>query len=616
MFKKQLAKYDVISFDIFDTAILRYVATPQDIFKLIEKGYELKGFANLRKQIEKELRLEYSKTEISIEQIYEKLSPYYENHDLMEIEIELEKCLTTVNPQVFDFYKEALNQNKKIVFTSDMYLPYEVIETILRSNGYEVFDYLFVSSTHQTSKHLGGLYHKVKAQYPNAKILHFGDNLYSDILMARKNGITPFYIKRKKIPNSLEFMSVVYKMTNQHLEFNSFWERLGYEKVGLAYYGFMKWIIEQLECDKPEKVLFLSRDGYIMHQLYEKMSGKLPNEYVYVSRKALSFPLLKTPLEMVEYYVGYDLISFENFLEIISLDVHQYEQELRQLKIDIQATISGEIEKNQLISFLDLIWEDIKCLQEIQHNRILNYIKDSIGEAHQIAIVDLGWKGTIQYFLEQYLKEINSDITVKGYYLGIGTKNPRMKQGYSCYLFDKGQRVADHVKLKYGATIIEYFFSAPHGTVTGYNEDMKPNLKQDDRLNQQFQHLTLIHQGAFKFIDQLISMKNMLDLYELSPQQATDLMFKVISNPTEEEVIYLSDLYHSDTVDDIVLKKIVDQNKINQSLKKGDYKKAINQIYWPTGYVSRLKGKFLLKKVVSLFIKSYTYISYKREGAK
>ena len=613
---KKIDKYDVISFDIFDTAILRYVAKPQDIFELIEKKFNLKDFTTKRKQIEKDLRGENPTTEITIEQIYEKLGQFYEEKDLMKIEVELEKRLTIVNPQVFHIYKESLKQNKKIVFTSDMYLPYEVIETILRSNGYEIFDKLFVSSAHQTSKHLGGLYKKVKDEYPNAKILHFGDNLYSDIVMARKNGITPYYIKKNKVSTSLEFTSVVHKMANQPLQFNSFWERLGYEKVGLAYYGFMSWIIAQLEYEMPQKVLFLSRDGYIMHQLYEKMGGKLPNEYVYVSRKALSFPLLKTPLEMVDYYLGYDLISYENFFEIIHLNVDKYGSELQHFKIDTQSTISGEVKKEQLISFLSLIWEDIKCLQEIQHARILNYIKKSVGDAQQLAIIDLGWKGTIQFFLEQYLQEINSDIKVKGYYLGIGTKNPRMKQDYSCYLFDRGQLIADHAKLKHGATIIEYFFSAPHGTVTGYNEAMKPNLKQDIRLTKQFRNLTLIHQGAFQFIEQLMSMKDLVSLYELSPQQATHLMFKIISNPTKEEVCYLSNLYHSDTVDDILLKKIVDQEKINESFKCGDLKCAINQIYWPTGYVSRLKGKFIFKKMVTCFIKIYTYVSYKREAIK
>ncbi|MDB8542325.1 hypothetical protein PNU79_09980 [Turicibacter sanguinis] len=614
--KKQIAKYDVVSFDIFDTAILRYVSMPQDIFRLIENSYKLEGFTELRKQIEKELRLENSKSEISIEQIYVKLTDYYKQSDLMQIEIELEKRLTTVNPDVFDIYQEALNQKKKIIFTSDMYLPYEVIESILFSNGYSSYDKLFVSSVHQTSKHLGGLYQKVKETYPDTKILHFGDNLYSDILMAKKNGITPYYIKRKKVSNSLEFRDVVQKVLKKDITFDSFWERLGYEKVGLAYYGFMRWIISQLEIQKPEKVLFLSRDGFIMHQLYEKMGGELPNEYVYVSRKALSFPLLNTAAEMVEYYLGYDLITYENFFEIISLDITIYTKQLSDLKINSEDLISTELEKEKLVLFLDLVWKDIKILQDVQHTRILNYLKNCVGHVKQLAVIDLGWKGTIQYFLEQYLNEINPEIKVKGYYLGIGTKNPRMKQEYSCYLFDKGKLISDHAKLKYGATIIEHLFSAPHGTVTGYNEQMKPNLKQDNRLNQQFQNLNLIHQGAFKLIEQLISLEDVLSLYQLTPQQATDSMFKMISNPTPEEVRYLSDLYHSDTVDDIVLKKIVDRDKISKCFKNREYKTGVKQIYWPTGYVSYLKGQFILKKMVSLFIKSYTYLAYKREVAK
>ena len=616
MLKKQIDKYDVISFDIFDTAILRYVSRPQDIFKLIEKAYSLDDFTTKRRQVELELRQEFSQKEITIEQIYEKLGQLYNRDELMKIEIELEKRLTTVNPTIFDVYQKALNQNKKVIFTSDMYLPYEVIEEILNSNGYTQYDQLFVSSSYETSKHLGGLYQKVKEHYPNCKIIHFGDNLYSDIIMARKNGITPYYVKKEKIKSSENIEKFISKVTNSSNGWETFWEKIGFEKIGLAYYGFVRWIISELNKQQPDKVLFLSRDGFIMHQLYQKMSNKYPNQYVYVSRKALSFPLLKSAREMVDYYLGYDVITYQNFFDIISLDLNEYELKLKQFEIDTSALILNHVAREKLVLFLESIWKDINQLQEEQHKRILKYIRQSVGYAKNLAIVDLGWKGTIQNFIEQYLNEIDSDIQVKGYYLGIGTKNPRMKQEYQCYLFDKGELVADHAKLKYGATIIEYFFSAPHGTVRGYSKDLGPMLKQDKRLEEQFQNLKLIHKGALKFIEAILPYEDLLQLYELSPQKATELMFNIISNPTQEEVKHLSALYHSDTVDDVVLKKIVDSAKIKNYFNKGKIKEAINQIYWPTGYVSQFRTGFLLKPVVAVFIKIYTYISHQREVAK
>lgn len=42
--KSEILKYDVISFDIFDTLLLRPFIKPTDLFWYIETKYNIKGF--------------------------------------------------------------------------------------------------------------------------------------------------------------------------------------------------------------------------------------------------------------------------------------------------------------------------------------------------------------------------------------------------------------------------------------------------------------------------------------------------------------------------------------------------------------------------------------------
>ena len=43
---KQIEKYDVVSFDIFDTLLKRNVKKPTDIFRYMEKKYQKECFFN------------------------------------------------------------------------------------------------------------------------------------------------------------------------------------------------------------------------------------------------------------------------------------------------------------------------------------------------------------------------------------------------------------------------------------------------------------------------------------------------------------------------------------------------------------------------------------------
>lgn len=131
---KDLMAYDVISFDIFDTLILRPFAKPTDLFMVVGNKLKIIDFMRIRIEAEKVARDEAmvlkGNHEVSIYEIYEKVSrktgiDVQKGVDA-EFETEMEFCFA--NPYMKRVYDLLNDQGKKIILTSDMYLPADMME--------------------------------------------------------------------------------------------------------------------------------------------------------------------------------------------------------------------------------------------------------------------------------------------------------------------------------------------------------------------------------------------------------------------------------------------------------------------------------------------------------
>ena len=169
-FAYQLMPYDVISFDIFDTAIFRKVDMPNDVFALMAVEIGHGDFVNVRKTAENVARERKEASEgtreVTLAQIYDVLAEDYGiDRALMDKEIRLELMLSTVNPYIFQMYKELLKMKKTIIFTSDMYLPQQTIEQILQKNGYTDYERLYLSNSYKLRKGDGTLQRVILNDY-------------------------------------------------------------------------------------------------------------------------------------------------------------------------------------------------------------------------------------------------------------------------------------------------------------------------------------------------------------------------------------------------------------------------------------------------------------------
>ena len=124
--KQKLDNADIISFDIFDTLLLRPYVNPNDLFYHIEKVYNIAGYAKARQKAEQNAWDKYriNKEDITLDEIYLEIEDKYKKYKTIEIEFEITTSIS--NEEMYDVYKYALDKNKTIIFTSDMYLPKKV----------------------------------------------------------------------------------------------------------------------------------------------------------------------------------------------------------------------------------------------------------------------------------------------------------------------------------------------------------------------------------------------------------------------------------------------------------------------------------------------------------
>lgn len=315
---KEIVAHEIISFDIFDTLLMRTVLYPEDVFALMEKKSQIIGFCAWRIQTERELNREAGVP--TLEQIYrvlvlKSLITMECAATLLKLELQIEKSVLIARNDVVAMMRFAIANGKRVFLISDMYLSKKVISDILLTLGITGYEGIFVSAEYQTAKSQD-LYEKFKQCVNGASYLHIGDNADIDVTYANMHGIDGFrvYSARdmaeisvfKEIlgkANSLDerilvgiFLAEVFNspFTLAHSDGRPVISNgydLGFLFLGPILTAFMVWLIHEIH-NTYDWILFSARDGYIFHKMYQLIKKQyadkcLPKDhYFYISRLA------------------------------------------------------------------------------------------------------------------------------------------------------------------------------------------------------------------------------------------------------------------------------------------------------------------------------------------
>lgn len=206
LLRKYIIKYfNTISFDIFDTLLIRNVNDPRDIFKIVGNKYfqsDVDAFVRNRIEAEKQARKFEQEGEVSLSQIYNVLKEKYPNIYLSDVQIYEENVeieLISIRKNVADLYYDAIRNHKKVYLITDMYLSENIIKKMLIKCGINEYDRLYISNIYKMTKKTGSLFDKFinDNKIICKKHLHIGDSFKSDFIEARKKKMKSLLVYRK-----------------------------------------------------------------------------------------------------------------------------------------------------------------------------------------------------------------------------------------------------------------------------------------------------------------------------------------------------------------------------------------------------------------------------------
>lgn len=433
---------DVVSFDIFDTLIFRPFSAPVDLFSILGEKLEILDFKNIRIMQEQLARLDHFEKngnyEVSLADIWNRIEREVgiSAEAGMRQELELEKTLCYANPKMLKLYDSVRQAKKTIVITSDMYLTSDILRDLLHKNGYSGFKEIYVSSEYGASKAEGSLFEILKKKYQGKKILHIGDNAVSDIENAHKAGLETFYYENVN-KHSIEFRaydmsaligSAYRGVVNNHIYCGvqpySVEYEYGYIYGGLFVLGYCAFIHDYCTKNHVEKVLFLSRDGDILKQVYEKLYPD--DEVVYAFLSRLSVTKLMGRFNKFDYYrrfIFHKVNQGYTVQQILkSMELEEYgEQILKDSNISQEDKLTNK-NASELKALIENRFDLVKKKYDIQIKGAKKYYDSILKNTSKVAAVDIGWAGSGALSLDYLVNKVwNISCDIIGIVAGTNT---------------------------------------------------------------------------------------------------------------------------------------------------------------------------------------------------
>lgn len=309
---------DVISFDLFDTLVMRNTLFSTDVHEMTAQALEKRGvkipdFCGRRQSSERLLSRSGAPT---LEEIYAHMLKEHDIQgisaaELARLEWELDLKLLLPRRELCDLARAcAAGGKKEIYITSDTYYTKNQLAQLLDRCGICFYADILASCEFGRGKKQG-LFEELKRRANGKRCVHVGDNGVADIECAQRSGI-PAY----KIYSAEEFLEqtgylglekhlgklscrikagmFAARLFNSPFQFETQERRLGVERacdIGYLLFGpmisdFVLWFYQKIQEEKLKNVWLCARDGYLIKKMYDLLAGDGSCTYFLTSRAA------------------------------------------------------------------------------------------------------------------------------------------------------------------------------------------------------------------------------------------------------------------------------------------------------------------------------------------
>ena len=259
----------------------------------------------------------------------------------------------------------------------------------------------------------------------------------------------------------------------------------GYEFLGMAYTAYIHRAIEKIQQYGIDHVVFVAREGYLFKKIYDILIQAMPagirNEvtttYAYLSRMSTflaSAPQLTTR-EIVIFNYRATPGGLGKMLKYIGLPQEAFASLAATHGLDFDQPITNHWDDPALLAFLNdpSVQSLVKHYHQQSHDNLRAYLEQChfFGKNRKVALIDIGWDGTIQDNLVRAFNHLPTFPLLHGLYFGRREFKAFLKfsSSFSNGLIFDTRELSVHEKSPSNCVeLFEKGAGAPHASTLGY----------------------------------------------------------------------------------------------------------------------------------------------------
>lgn len=560
---RKIEKAEVISFDLFDTLIMREVLASTDIVEMTnviwkEKGILIPDFVSKRLDAEKKLSRDGAPV---LESLYEDVLKRTEGVSVSAMELaEMEwkiDCKTIVRRKAMcEIFEYCIGQKKAVYIVTDTYYHQDQIEKMLKKCYLTEYTGLLVSCEYCTGKRQN-LFGVLKSIEGEKKYLHIGDDLMADIEMASTENMDTYRVFSgeelldtvgnmglENCMNSLaERMKAglfVARLFNNPFQFEMPDRRIvlsnaydiGYLICAPIITDFVFWFWERVKYYGIRNIWFCARDGYLLKKMYQMLDENTETVYFQTSRVAA---------------IRAGMMDEDDIFYVDSMRFSGTTEENLKIRFGIETEETGIAEESvkcNLVVDSGLLKYKEKILENAMNERkkYSAYINKLDIKEGDIAFFDFVAKGTTQMYVQRL-----TDHHLKGLYFLHLEPDFMSNKGLDIEPFYRRNEM-DKSIIYDNYYVLETILTAPHSCVWGIDEAGKPIYAKETRKEKDIKCFERVQEGILDYFCRYM---------ELIPSYAIESCKKL-------DELFLGLLHHLKITDEDFLSLVVEDPFFNR----------------------------------------------------
>ncbi len=645
--------YDVLSLDVFDTLVWRAAPRPTDAFFLLADALRDTGalwpsssresFVLERTEAEARARRAAASRETTLARIWQEFPSGYLRDTTREaalaLELEIERRLVHPHADVVALARRAQARGMRVALVSDTY--FDAAQLAALTGG--IADAVFASADHGVNKYQGlhGVLLRALGVAPE-RVLHVGDDPRADVEGPRALRIATFHLAKfpeayaellaRELPATFGPRSALLAADDAGLTAlrgralahagtpDACW---GAGVLGPILSGFADWVIDRCGTLGATQALCLMREGRLLKQVLDARGTPLATHECFMSRYvALKAAILDgTAEEIAEFVRRPSPVPRGRLVDQLGLaagDVPGDPDEL--LSPAAARALAEQLAANGALR------RGIVASSAASRRGLLAHVDALLGGAARgvVAVVDLGYKGTIQACLQRIFSRERPGLETHGLYLVTGGEVHRTQAAgtrIEGWLASNGQPLAMAHTFMRAPEIVEQSLMADVGTTLGHRADGTPILDTPRVDATQRAAVAEIQHGVRRWAQAWCAHRAALgiaDTQALEPL-VRSIAIRAIARPLPIELELFGGFTHDENFGSEAARTLTSAVGLGEwELSHASAHQLASlphaQVYWPFGLAARQSPE-LAEAVAALYLRAVPAEVFERAGS-